>query len=180
MNAALAFDDDTLARGIPARDTIPGFPSRPARLTRARIEPISDEQFQFAPDHGFATDILAVKGLGGELIEMVAWRTDAPGRWWLYEGSLPVLGEEFISLTTEIHKSKLRLVENPLLWWRAISAGRDDTVCVLDWSADPRPIFTGCTIVCWGENGDALKEKLRRAAFEHAKPNWTLEVHHGA
>jgi hypothetical protein len=64
----------------------------------------------------------------GELIDIVAFRTSAPARWWWRIGCGSLLGADL--LNDGWHEDALRIVSTPLQW--LIEGG--NAVCVLDWS----------------------------------------------
>lgn len=147
------------------------LPSKMCRLTRARIEPISETLFQFLDtnDTGFIADIVAIRGWSGELVELVAWKPDAPGRWWLRSGLVPMIGEDLAELAT-LRKEPVWLADTPASWLELVNRGREDVACVIDWTADPRLLMTGLNVHC----SAGMSRRLRQWWGEHAKMHFSV------
>lgn len=73
------------------------------------------------------------------LVDLVAWRPAQPDLWWLLVGSAQWLGPAEREPLSE--DGPMRLVSTPLAW-----LGAQDSVCVLDWSAD-----TVARLLPWGD-----------------------------
>jgi hypothetical protein len=142
------------------------------RLTKARVEPITEKLFQFPDaDFGFVADILAVRDWSGALMELIAWRPEAPHRWWLRRGdALALLGDDLVDLA-KMRREPLLLVATPAEWWAAVQ--RDATaICVADWSTDPRLVMTGLEFEC----SRFLFERVQRWWQQWTAPTFTARI----
>jgi hypothetical protein len=96
----------------------------------ATIEQRPDGSFLFGPG---ALHVIQPVTYGGELIDLVAWRSMTPGRWLCRMGSAWCLGEDHLYADspslTEPHAPAI--VATPLQW--LTMAG--DAFCVLNWDA---------------------------------------------
>jgi hypothetical protein len=147
------------------------LPSKCCRLTKARIEPISETQFQFpdARDSGFIADILVVPGWSGDLVELIAWKPEQPNRWWLRSGLVPLIGEDLAELA-KLRKEPTWLANNPSQWFELVHKCREDVACVIDWTADPRLVMTGLNVHC----SASMSRRLKQWWVEHAKMNFSI------
>jgi hypothetical protein len=122
--------------------------------------------YQPNPD-GAPAVILGAADRAGELIDLVAWHPHQPGRWWLRTGAAVALGEVEIDRAGFLDLPLL-LFATPSAWlWNHDREGRWPAACILDWSADPRLIFTGVKILC---DTPALAERLEQAQRRHDRP----------
>lgn len=64
----------------------------------------------------------------GEMIDIVAFRSSAPARWWWRDGCGALLGADLLNDVWPI--GPLRIVSTPLRWL----AEAGNAVCILDWS----------------------------------------------
>jgi hypothetical protein len=75
----------------------------------------------------------------GEVIDIVAWAWDRPGRWWRRTRLVDRLVDpEWLS-----GDKPVRLVGTPAEWL----ADRCEAACILDWSIDIAAVFFGCRLV---------------------------------
>ncbi len=109
--------------------------------------------------------VLGIKDQDGELVDIVAWYSDAPERWYLRLGDeTPILGAHALALAA-YYSRPLTLYPTPEAWLYARLRDRDqDAVSVLDWSVDLRPLFDGVSGVTCTAPGleSALYHSLRR------------------
>lgn len=133
----------------------------------------------FEPDeHGEPVVVQAVcDGLHRELgdaglIDLVAWRTQEPERWWWRCGTAWALGHELIDLD---EGEPVPLVATPCAWLAA--AGR--ALCILDWS----PASPAWSALRHGPpltfTDDALRQRVRNNLVQSA-PLPTMEIHNAA
>ena len=69
-------------------------------------------------------------GLLTGIVDLIAWQSDSPGKWWTRRGIAPVLGQEAIERAAHYGEA-LALHPTPLNW---LVANRQGAV-ILDWSA---------------------------------------------
>jgi len=103
----------------------------PAAFGFSTIE-IDGEHYR--PDaSGFPAVIVPVSeienGLLTGVVDLVAWRTSDPGKWWIRRGIAPVLGKESIERAAH-YGEPLALHASPLDWLRANRQG----AVVLNWN----------------------------------------------
>ena len=120
----------------------------------------------FAPDptdqDGQPMEILGVKDRYGEVVDIVGWHPDNPGRWWLRLGDeCPILGAKALALAAWYRRT-VTLYPTPEAWLYARLRDRDqDAVCILDWSVDLRSLFEGVReVIC---TAPALESALYHA-----------------
>lgn len=137
----------------------------------------SDGLFEPA-EHGELVVVQAVNDdLGRELgevglIDLIAWRTDEPERWWWRCGTAWALGHELLLLDDG---EPVPVVATPCAWLAA--AG--NAVCILDWSpASPAwpALRHGPTLTF---NDDALRQRVRNALVQSA-PLPIMEISNAA
>lgn len=106
------------------------------------------------------------------LIDLIAWRTSEPERWWWRWGTAWALGHEL--LVDDIGEP-LPVVTTPCDWLAA--AG--EAVCLLDWSASSpawRALRHGPALTF---NDEALRLRVRNGLVQSA-PMPTMEIHNAA
>lgn len=129
-------------------------------------------------EHGEPVVIQAVNDdLGRELgevglIDLIAWRTDEPERWWWRCGSAWALGHELLALD---NGEPVPVVATPCAW--LASAGK--ALCLLDWSA-ASPAWSalrhGPALTF---NDEALRQRVRNGLAKSA-PMPTMELQDAA
>ena len=138
-------------------------------VMRADIE---DSGFYQATDEGAGVMVVPEgqpDGLGWKTIdELVAFRTDRPGRWGVRRGGVPLLG---VGLNDALHDyaatlgEPIMLYENPSGWLQADGRG----LVVLDWAFNPLDHFKGLNIRCetpaLAKRLDARRCAAARSAF---------------
>ena len=111
-------------------------------LGKAQISPSRDGTYQPDPCGQWAA-ITGVHDRHGELVDLVAWRPDEPGQWWLRVGDeTPFLGTRRLAMAAYYHDT-ITLHPNPQDW---LLAGREG-VCVLKWSWRLDDLFEGVRVV---------------------------------
>ena len=147
--------------------------------------PISTEDQPKAPETGCAgyfemvadgrnavivpVGVAGPDGLWDDIYDLVAFRLDAPSRWWLRCGE-PLLGEQYVTQCADCGVA-VRLVSTPLDWLRAGGAA----ACVLDWrSADPRLLFQDvASIEC---DTPELAKQLKKRVDALARPAFKISA----
>lgn len=91
------------------------------------LEKIATEGSHYQPaEDGREALILPVAD--GDLLDLIAWFPDEPGRWWRRTGIPDILGEEAVRISRHTGE-RLRLHANPRDWLRDSGYG----AVVLDW-----------------------------------------------
>ena len=119
------------------------------------IRVVDDEQFRICEDgDGPMATFAGAETPTGELFDIVAWFDGFPDDWWSLRGLTQILGEPERLLAERLGKP-LKLFETPASWRRSyvprrgLKAGRDLYAgkrlgaCIIDWSCDPRFVFSG-------------------------------------
>lgn len=99
----------------------------------------------------------------GDLIDIVAFRTSAPQRWWWREGCGSLLGADLLNDGWPV--GPLRVVSTPLQW--LIEGG--NAVCILDWSCpdyELSPMRDREELAC---DGPMLRARLRKRLSQPRK-----------
>ena len=132
----------------------------------------------FAPDpagqDGQPMGILGVKDQDGDLVDIVAWYSDAPEKWFLRLGDeAPILGARALARSAYYRRS-VTLYPSPEKWLFARVRDRDHAaVCVLDWDVDLRPLFDGVSgVTC---NAPGLESALYHALRDFEPRITTVE-----
>lgn len=123
---------------------------RPSTLIRA----CSDDTWE--PDEtGFDALLMPVHGLGGDLIDVVAWRAERPAKWWLRYRAAAFAGEHAL-FNANREGRPVFLASTPRSYLRQWG----HAMVILDWSADVKAIVGSANrgIIC--EN-TALAERVR-------------------
>ena len=89
-------------------------------------------------------------------VDLLAFRLDDPGRFWLRTGDAVVLGRETVERAALFNETVI-VHPTPLDWLRADCFG----VCILDWRANLRLLFDGCKSVV--ASSQPLARRLRNA-----------------
>jgi hypothetical protein len=131
--AALGVTRETIATCMDA--TAPFIP-----VGVMRIE--TDERGGFQPFDGGPLAVVQPVVVEGEIIDLVAWHSDDPLRWWTRRGVAWALGEDAINsahLGWQPEDISVRVEPSPLDWLRGGGSG----VCVLDWASAERHQLRG-------------------------------------
>jgi hypothetical protein len=129
-------------------------------------------------DHGEPVVIQAVHDDAGRalgdagLIDLIAWRTDEPERWWWRCGTAWALGHELLGLDDG---EAVLVVATPCEW--LASAGK--AVCLLDWSPASQAwpgLRHGPSLTF---NDEALRQRVRNGLVQSA-PLPIMEIHDAA
>ena len=124
------------------------------RIGAARIATSADGTYRPDPAGAWAA-VLEVKGfvlepvgmVGGSLVwddvhdvvDLVAWHPEDPGRWWLRRGdATPIIGARELRIAGHFN-TPIELYETPQAWARAGGHG----VAVLIWGAPLNELFDG-------------------------------------
>lgn len=139
----------------------------------ARIVTTPDGTFEPHPEgapHIIVAEGIHEPSLGWrEIIDLVAFRSDAPDRWWLRRDMVDVLGSDGIDKAS-FARRPLILHPTPLAWLQAGAQG----ACVVHWSLDPRSVFAGITdVVCATA---ALRRRLEQRLAEVSRPHLNVTV----
>ena len=135
------------------------LPGECLRPENARIAPQSDGTFHWGGE--VVAMFLPVAGpetfdaphFGPVWANVVAWRPDAPGRWWLEVTDWPLLGWQAVE-SARFDGGPLVLHPTPAAW--VASGGQG--CCVLRWAVDPLEFFNGLEVTC---ANDAVERRLR-------------------
>lgn len=107
----------------------------------------------------------------GEMIDIVAFRSSQPARWWWRVGCGSLLGADL--LNDGWHEDAVRVVSTPLDW---LAVG-GDAVCVLDWQCpdyELSPMRDRDELAC---DTPILAARLRRRLAQPRKvPNITHDI----
>lgn len=106
------------------------------------------------------------------IIDLIAWRTQEPRRWWWRCGTAWALGHEML---VEHSGDPVAVVSTPAEWLAA--SGR--AICLLDWSSvSPawQALRHGPTLTF---TNDALRQRVRNGLVRSA-PMPTMEISHAA
>ncbi len=146
----------------------PALPAECLRAESARITPQPDGTFWW----GGEVDALCLPVAGPETWDapelgpifdnVIAWRPEAPGRWWLEVNDWPLLGWQALQQAAA-EGGSLVLFPTPAAW--AASGGRG--ACILRWTIDPLDLFAGVASV---QCADAATERRLRAEVERWAP----------
>lgn len=108
----------------------------------------------YVPDPaGVLAVIVPVFGTDDELIDLCAYRPEAPGIWWLRTGLGTVLGEDVLE-RCQCYADPVATVATPREWTRAQAYRALNTVCLLD-RARGKAALAGVEIA---------RQEVRRAA----------------
>ena len=121
--------------------------SRAGLVGVANIEANGDGTYQRV-DHGTAAVILPARE-NDRIIDLVAFRTGEPGRFWLRAGLAAVLGYDFATMCVDLERP-LPVYPTPLSWLRAGGEG----LCVLNsngWEAR-RLLRDAAELICQTED----------------------------
>lgn len=142
---------------------------RPLLVPRfGRSHVVVDKSGFYQPhEAGAPAAILGAADRAGDLVDLVAWHPDQPGRWWVRTGAAAVLGEAEIDRAACLD-IPLYLVETPHAWlFNHSPGGRWPAACIIDWSTDPRPLFSGVRLVC---HSNRLARRLEEAQRRYDRP----------
>ncbi len=139
-------------------------------LGAARITTTPDGLFEFHDDGELA--LIVPEGVPewpgwAEVHDLIAFKPEAPGRWWRRRGDVDLLGASNI---TRWKLNPTTIHETPLLW---LQAGADG-VCIVDWGLDPIARL-GAAGYLEAETS-ALKRQLERRIQEVALASFNIEV----
>jgi hypothetical protein len=139
----------------------------------AWIEPAGDGTFTPSPEPniGVWAHMLPIWDDDNSLIDVVAWEKSRPGVWWLMRRATTHLGRHAGDLAC-ITRQEVWLTTTPD---RYLCHYSGHAMCILDWSADLRPIFLGIRgIRC---DSPALKQHLDATlAAQAARPEFDVRV----
>ena len=133
--------DRLLALGVPAR-AIAELGARQIPFGVAHVERI--ERGLYQPGEG-PLHVLSPVYADGEVIDIVAWRSDAPANWAWRTGLGWALGTDELPQLREYWPGDppLQLHATPLDWLRAGGTG----MCILDWEADELESLRGLNAI---------------------------------
>lgn len=135
-------------------------------LTLAPVEALPDGTFSFSEGNREAV-VIAVRDEYGDLADLVAWRPDAPCRWWRRLGAATFAGEYAVRKAA-FCRLPLQVFASPLSWLQADCLG----AVVLDPEAAIRADLDGVPEI-WAETielGRSIKRQLAdRTSFRHPK-----------
>ncbi len=116
----------------------------------------------FVPEPvGFAADGALVWDDVYEIIDIVAWFTESPDRWWLRRGDMtPIVGVRELRIATDLGEP-ITVYETPQSW---VLAGGDG-VAILIWGAPLNELFEGVPHV-------QCESEALRARFTKALRQW--------
>ncbi|WP_119461884.1 hypothetical protein [Rhodospirillaceae bacterium SYSU D60014] len=108
----------------------------------------------------------------GEPVDLVAWASADPSRWWLRHGLATVLGEDDLN-GAWWEERPVMLAATPAEWLEQRYLWPNKLwVCVLDWSADPRATLgLASEVVC---TSTALQQKLKDEIARHVAPAFRI------
>ena len=123
----------------------------------ARIATNTDGTYRPDPAGEYAA-VLGVHDRDGELVDLCAWRVDAPGHWWLrYGDECFFLGARALEVAAYFN-DPIAVHGAPQDW--ALSSG--EGACVLRWDVDLRPWFEGIKRVdCHSAVAARLRQNFR-------------------
>ena len=108
--------------------------------------------------------------------DIVAWFPDNPARWLTRSGLATVLGEDAIH-RAEWRGDPIRLYPTPKDWLHASHGGDNCAVCVVDWDADIRFLFTGLTVFCNADLERRIHDRLRDFSQPNLSPGlWSRSI----
>lgn len=117
----------------------------------------TDDAGRWWPDDaGFPAMVVPVVERGEE-IDIIAFRTDAPARWWWRVGIAAMLGADLLDLTF-LPGDRLHVVSTPIGW----IAAAGEAVCILDWDCpdlELAPLRDRDELVC---DSHMLAARLRK------------------
>lgn len=117
----------------------------------------TDDAGRWWPDaDGFPAMVVPVRERG-EDIDIVAFRTGAPARWWWRIGCAAMLGADLLDLTF-LPGDRLHVVSTPIGW----IAAAGEAVCILDWGCpdlELSPLRDRGELVC---DSPMLAARLRK------------------
>lgn len=132
----------------------------------ANIETAPDGTFTF-DEAGHAAVVIAIHDEHGEIADLIAWRSDQPGRWWRRLGMATFAGESAVR-EAAFFRHPLKVYVSPLSW---LQSGCNGAV-VLDTDADIRADFDNIPHI-EAETlalGEAIERQLaERTAFRQPK-----------
>ena len=100
-------------------------------------------------------------------VDLVAWREDAPGEWWMREGDeTPILGAGQLA-GAEWVGFPLSIYPTPAAW--AASGG--DGVCVIDWDMNLLHLFDGLDLDV-GQLQLATARRLAQRLQDNFRDHW--------
>jgi len=108
----------------------------PAPIGMARVE-IEGSAYQPAEQGGRGMFVQPVLDSLDELVDVVAWHPDAPGRWFMRHEAAPIMGADIVE-EAAFFGDILVVHPTPLEWLKAGGGG----ACVLDW--DRAWFWLGC------------------------------------
>ncbi len=142
-----------------------------------RISPAANGTYQINPAGQWA-DVVGVRDRFGEWVDICAWLTHEPQRWWLRLGgeATPILGAVALAIAAAEHEP-IALHATPQQWALAkigpcirppgacriecATCSLKRGACILRWDVDLRELFEGVRqIVC---DGDELERWLLRS-----------------
>lgn len=117
----------------------------------------TDDAGRWWPDaEGFAAMVVPVRERGDD-IDVIAFRTAAPARWWWRIGCASMLGADLLDRTF-LPGDRLHVVSTPIGW----IAAAGEAVCVLDWDCpdyELSPLRDRDELVC---DSPMLAARLRK------------------
>lgn len=116
-----------------------------------------DDAGRWWPDAaGFPAMVVPVRERGEDM-DIIAFRTDAPARWWWRIGCASMLGADLLACTY-LPGDRLDVVSTPIGW----IAAAGEAVCILDWDCpeyELSPLRDRDELVC---DSPMLAARLRR------------------
>ena len=175
LTTELAHTQDPLGPNWYARLRALGVPNRVIFGVRplvgvGHIVPHSSGLFDFHDDGDLALVVAEgepeVPGWA-EVHDLIAFKPDDPGHWWLRRGEVNLLGRANM---TPWKLSPTTIHETPLSWLRAGADG----ICVVDWAFDPlTALLPGGDLVA---ETTSLKVRLERRITEAALEPFKITV----
>lgn len=138
------------------------------------VAPIEPHSFRFDfSESGREAVAIGLRGIGDDLVDLVAWFPDTPGKWWLRFGLVVFAGEEAVARASFFRKP-LRLYETPLDWLRAGCLG----AAVLDSLADIRLDLENVAMIECASlaHGRDIERQLREAVRLRTPPIFIPEA----
>ena len=138
----------------------------------SRVRTYQDGSYEPAED-GVGAIIIGVIEYD-ELVDLLAFRTTDPSRWWLRLGLAVYLGEEKVDYAAFMGTS-LRLFSTPLSWLRAGCTGS----VILDWRFGRSLLFDVSEIIPENlQHGEEVERRLRQR--DPALPRISISIRRAA